>query len=139
MEVNFFGAMNLHAAPPCPTCVRSRGADRSPSRASPGFTPLIARTGYAASKHALHGFFESLRSEVAPQGVDVTLVCPSFIATGIDRNALGAGRPAGDAMRRSSSAGACTPDDVADRIHAVPNGGSRLLLIGRTARTRRGG
>ena len=29
-----------------------------------GFAPLIARTGYAASKHALHGFFDSLRTEV---------------------------------------------------------------------------
>ncbi len=78
MEVNFFGAMNLthHALP---HLLRSRGAIVAISSVA-GFAPLIARTGYAASKHALHGFFESLRSEVRSQGVDVTLVCPSFIA-----------------------------------------------------------
>ena len=37
----------------------------------------------------MHGFFESLRTELAPEGVAVMMVCPSFIATHIDRNALG--------------------------------------------------
>ena len=80
----------------------------------------------------MHGFFESLRSEVRSQGVDVTLVCPSFISTGIDRHALGAdGRPARHAQvvvgRR------LTPESVADRIHSGVERRRRLLLIGRTA------
>lgn len=49
-------------------------------------TPL--RSGYAASKHALHGFFDSLRAEVHDQGVDILLVCPGFIQTEISRRAL---------------------------------------------------
>ena len=78
VEVNFFGAVNLtHAA--LPFLLQSRGAIAAISSVA-GFTPLIARTGYAASKHALHGFFGSLRTEVQPQGVDVTIACPSFIA-----------------------------------------------------------
>jgi NAD(P)-dependent dehydrogenase (short-subunit alcohol dehydrogenase family) len=130
MEVNFFGAMNLtHAA--LPHLLKSRGAIVAISSVA-GFSPLIARTGYAASKHAMHGLFESLRSEVRPQGVDVTMVCPSFVATGIDRNALGAdGQPARHAQvvigRRM------TPDFVADRIHDGVVRRKPLLLIGATA------
>jgi short-subunit dehydrogenase len=80
----------------------------------------------------MHGFFESLRTEVQPQGVDVTMVCPSFIATRIDRNALGGdGKPAGHAQvvigRR------LTPEQVAERIHAGVGHRRRLLLIGKTA------
>ena len=54
-----------------------------------GYAPLFGRSGYAASKHALHGFFYTLRTEVEDRGVGVTLVCPSFIATGIGGAALG--------------------------------------------------
>jgi NAD(P)-dependent dehydrogenase (short-subunit alcohol dehydrogenase family) len=60
MEVNFFGAVHLHAG----------GLPSSRAAAAPvvaissvaGFSPLVGRTGYAASKHALHGFFDSLRA-----------------------------------------------------------------------------
>jgi short-subunit dehydrogenase len=47
------------------------------------------RAGYAASKHALHGFFDALRSEVTPNNIQVTLVCPGYIKTNISLNALG--------------------------------------------------
>ena len=99
-----------------------------------GYTPLIARTGYAASKHALHGFFESLRTELAPDGIDVMMVCPSFIATGIDRNALG---PHGGAATHAQVVVGrrLQPDEVADRVFRGAERSRRLLLIGRTART----
>lgn len=51
---------------------------------------------YAAAKHALYGFFESLRAEVASRGVYVTLACPGFVRTNISVCALcGDGRPHG--------------------------------------------
>jgi short-subunit dehydrogenase len=46
------------------------------------------RSGYAASKHAFHGFFDSLRAEVAERGLHVTIVCPGFVQTEISLNAL---------------------------------------------------
>jgi len=87
MEVNFFGAVNCTRAA-LPHLRSVRGAIVAVSSVA-GYSPLVARTGYAASKHALHGFYDSLRAELAEDGVDVTLVCPSFVATGIGRNALG--------------------------------------------------
>ncbi|HCE54429.1 MAG TPA: short chain dehydrogenase [Lutibacter sp.] len=49
-------------------------------------TPL--RSSYAASKHALHGFFDSLRAEVYQNNIKVTLACPGFVQTNVSLNAL---------------------------------------------------
>ena len=55
-------------------------------------TPL--RSSYAASKHALHGFFDSLRAEHFKDNITVTLVCPGFVNTNVSKNALtGNGSP----------------------------------------------
>jgi len=131
MEVNLFGAIHL-TRPALPSLRQSRGLIVAISSVA-GYTPLIARTGYAASKHAVHGFFESLRTEVAADGIDVMLVCPSFIATGIDRNALG---PDGRAVRHAQVVVGrqLQPDAVAARIFHGCERSERLLLIGRTAR-----
>jgi NAD(P)-dependent dehydrogenase (short-subunit alcohol dehydrogenase family) len=132
MEVNFFGALNLtHAA--LPHITAQRGFIAAISSVA-GFSPLIGRTGYAASKHALHGFFESLRSEVENDGVSVTLVCPSFISTGIGAAALdgqgdnSAGKP------RLTSGGESSAEDIAERIFEAIAENYRLLLPDRTAR-----
>lgn len=130
MDVNFFGAVNCTKAA-LPHLLGSRGLVIVISSVA-GFSPLIARTGYAASKHALHGFFESLRTEVRPQGVDVMMVCPSFIATRIDRNALG-----GDGGPVRHGQVVVGPqqdaDAVAGQILRGAAQGRRLLRIGRTA------
>lgn len=49
-------------------------------------TPV--RSAYAASKHALHGFFDSLRSEVYKNNISVTLILPGYIKTQLSYNAL---------------------------------------------------
>jgi short-subunit dehydrogenase len=46
------------------------------------------RSGYAAAKHALHGFFDSLRAEVWRENIFVTLICPGWIRTNVTLNAL---------------------------------------------------
>jgi NAD(P)-dependent dehydrogenase (short-subunit alcohol dehydrogenase family) len=130
MEVNFFGAVHCTQAA-LPQLRARRGAIVVISSVA-GFAPLVARTGYAASKHALHGFFESLRTELAPEGVDIVMVCPSFVATGIDRHALGAdGQPARHAQqvigRRAQ------PADVARQVLRAAAHGQRLRLVGATA------
>jgi NAD(P)-dependent dehydrogenase (short-subunit alcohol dehydrogenase family) len=131
MDVNFFGAVNCTKAA-LPHLVARRGLVVVISSVA-GYTPLVARTGYAASKHALHGFFDSLRTELAPQGVDVMVACPSFIATRIDRNALGGdGEPVRHAQVTVGRP--LTPEDAAGQVFAAAQRGQRLLLIGRTAR-----
>jgi short-subunit dehydrogenase len=61
-----------------------------------GLTGVPTRTGYAASKHALFGFFDSLRIELAGSGVSVTVIAPYFVRSEIHRRAAGPdGHPLG--------------------------------------------
>lgn len=131
MEVNFFGAMHMtHAALPHITARRGVVATLS---SVAGFAPLLGRTGYCASKHALHGFFDTLRTEVQEQGVQVTLICPSFIATGIGAAALGGtGHPA--RSPRTTTGGESEPVEVARKIVAALAQRQNLLLPDRTSR-----
>jgi NAD(P)-dependent dehydrogenase (short-subunit alcohol dehydrogenase family) len=131
MEVNFFGAVHCTRAALDALC-QSRGLIVVISSVA-GFAPLIARTGYAAAKHALHGFFESLRTELVDDGVGVLLVCPSFIATGIDRNALGGdGAPARNGQQIVGVR--AQAQDIAAEILRAARKGKQLLLPGRTAK-----
>jgi short-subunit dehydrogenase len=50
-------------------------------------TPM--RSAYCASKHALHGYFDSLRAELWPQNIGVSIICPGYIKTNISINAVG--------------------------------------------------
>lgn len=46
------------------------------------------RSTYAAAKHALHGYFDSLRNEVYDKNIAITIVCPGFIKTNVSINAI---------------------------------------------------
>lgn len=76
-------------------------------------TPL--RSSYAASKHALHGFFDSLRAEVYQDNIAVTLICPGFVNTEISMNALtGDGSPQNSLDK--GTANGLTPDYFTKRM-----------------------
>jgi len=66
-----------------------------------GYVGTPGRSTYAAAKHALHGYFDSLRAEVCGDGIQVTLACPGYVRTRIGVNALG---PAGE-VRAPTEAG----------------------------------
>lgn len=90
------------------------------------------RSGYAASKHALHGFFDSLRAEL-PANVTVTIVCPGFVKTDISMNSLtGDGSPLRQ-MDRAQARG--MPANVfADRaLRAVLHRRREVTIGGREA------
>jgi len=92
MKVNYLGAVYCtHHALPHLKATRGRLVGIA---SLAGRTGVPTRTGYAASKHAMMGFFDSLRIELADAGVTVTMVCPGFVSTGIRENATGPdGRP----------------------------------------------
>lgn len=87
MRVNYLGAVRCTRAA-LPALQQSRGLIVAMSSLA-GKTGVPGRTAYAASKHAMNGFFDSLRIELDGTGVDVTVVCPGFVRTNIRRNALG--------------------------------------------------
>jgi len=132
MEVNFFGAVHCTQAA-LPSLVARRGTVVAISSVA-GFAPLVGRCGYAASKHALHGFFDSLRAELRSAGVNVMLICPSFVDTKIDQHALGA--DGGGVARRKSTVGRLlTPEHIADEVAAGVAQGRQRILPSMVAKT----
>ena len=94
LAVNYLGAVRMTAAA-LPHLKASRGLLVAVASVA-GLTGVPERSGYAASKHALVGFCESLRIELAGSGVDVTIVAPDFVLSEIHRRATGAdGQPLG--------------------------------------------
>ena len=87
MQVNYMGAVYCtHYALPHLRATRGRIVGIS---SLAGRVGVPTRTGYAASKHAMAGFFDSLRIELAGSGVSVTMIYPGFVSTGIRENATG--------------------------------------------------
>ena len=94
LAVNYLGAARMTAAA-LPYLKNSRGLIVAVASIA-GLTGVPERTGYAASKHAMVGFFESLRIELRDCGVDVTIAAPDFVVSELHKGALGAdGRPLG--------------------------------------------
>ena len=96
MQVNYMGAVYCtHYALPHLLASRGRIAGVASLTA---LTGVPTRSGYAASKHAMRGFFDTLRIELADSGVTVTMIYPGFVSTGIRENATG---PDGSPIRVS--------------------------------------
>jgi len=87
MQVNYMGAVYCTALA-LPHLRETRGQIVGISSLA-GRTGVPTRTGYSASKHAMTGFFDSLRIELEGSGVAVTMIYPGFVATGIRENATG--------------------------------------------------
>jgi short-subunit dehydrogenase len=93
-----------------------------------GLTGVPTRTGYAASKHAVFGFFDSLRIELAGTGVSVTLIAPDFVVSEIHRRSLGPdGRPLG--ATRMQEAKIMTAEECAARIVRAMERRQRLAVL----------
>ncbi len=130
MAVNLTGAANCTRSA-LPALLASHGRIGVMSSVA-GFSPLVHRTAYAASKHALHGLFESLRSELVDTGVTVTMICPSFAATGIQHRAVRRGEDqTGD---WSTTGKLLTPEEVAASTVEGLRTRARLVLPSRTAK-----
>lgn len=101
MQVNYLGAVYCtHYA--LPHLKTSHGLLVAISSLS-GKTGVPTRTGYVASKHAMQGFFDTLRIELHGTGVDVLIVSPGFVATDIRKRAIGSnGQPLGQSPRDES-------------------------------------
>jgi short-subunit dehydrogenase len=94
MKVNYLGCVypTWHALP---HLKKSRGQIVAVASLA-GLTGVPTRTGYAASKHAVLGFFDSLRIELLGTGVDVSVVAPDFVVSEIHKRAIGPdGKPLG--------------------------------------------
>lgn len=88
MEVDYFGPVLLTKAI-LPSMRARRSGHLVVVSSVMGYVGTPGRSTYAAAKHALHGYFDSLRAEVWRDGLHVTLVCPGYVRTTVSANALG--------------------------------------------------
>ena len=126
LRVNYLGAvyMTHHALA---HLKRSRGLIVAVASLT-GYTGVPTRTGYAASKHAMVGFFDSLRIELAGGGVDVTIVAPDFVVSEIHRRSFGPdGRPLGTTPMKEAEI--MTADECARRIVKAMQRRQRLAVL----------
>ncbi len=99
MQVNYLGSVfcTFYALP---YLKQTRGRIVAVSSLT-GKTGVPTRSGYAASKHAMVGFFDSLRIELLETGISVTIASPGFVATDIRANNFGPdGKPLGTSPAR---------------------------------------
>jgi len=128
MDLNFFGTVGLTKAV-LPSMLARKSGHIVPISSVVGYVGTPLRSAYAASKHALHGFFDSLRAEVAKDGIDITIVCPGYIRTNVSRNALtGDGSPFGKMDRTHDRA--MRPEECARRIVNAVSGRKEELVVG---------
>jgi short-subunit dehydrogenase len=98
-----------------------------------GFSPLIGRTGYCASKHAMHGFFNALQSEVRNRGVQVLIACPSFVKTNLEANTFNENGET-YSKKKSTAGNLMTSTYVVSKILKALNKNKNIVFISKTSR-----
>ena len=93
-----------------------------------GLTGVPTRTAYSASKHAMFGFFDSLRIELMDTGVTVTMIAPEFILSEIHRRAFNKdGKPLGTSPVQEDKV--MTAAECAARIVKAMESRERLAIL----------
>jgi dehydrogenase/reductase SDR family protein 7B len=127
MEVDYFGPVALTKA--VLPAMRARRSGRIVVVSSVmGYVGTPGRSTYAAAKHALHGYFDSLRAEVYREGIGVTIVCPGYVKTAVSDNALG---PRGEKHGKTDSThqtGISAEKCAAVMVKAIAHGREEIYI-----------
>lgn len=128
MEINFFGTIALTKAV-VPGMIEQGHGHVVVTSSVMGKFGTRYRSAYAASKHALHGWFDCLRQEVQEKGIDITMVCPGYVKTNVTKNAITADgsklNEMGDAHKKAMSS-----DRFADKLLPKVSAGKQEIYIG---------
>ncbi len=113
IDVNYFGTVALTKAI-LPHFIAKKSGQIAVTSSVVGKYGSPVRTSYAASKHAIHGFFDSLRAEVHQYNIGVTIICPGPINTNISENAITANGKRQN-KKDDAIAGGISPDVLAKK------------------------
>lgn len=135
MEVNYFSAINLTKAV-LPYMKRQKSGQLVVISSIAGKFGFYLRSSYSAAKHALHGFFESLRLETETLGIKTLIVCPGKIKTNISLNALTSGGGKHNEMDPSHEHAMSAEDCAKEIIQGILKnkeeifiGGKEILMV----------
>lgn len=130
MEVNYFGNIALAKAV-LPYMQKQKSGHFIITSSIAGKFGFFLRSAYAASKHALHGFYESLLLEEEKNNIDVTIVCPGKINTPISMSALTEdGTPHGE-MDHNQATGMSVEECVRQILDATAKKKKDVLIGGK--------
>jgi dehydrogenase/reductase SDR family protein 7B len=118
MEINYFGNIALTKA--VLPCMKEQKSGHFVVISSiSGKFGFFLRSAYSASKHALHGFYESLLLEEEENGIAVSIICPGKINTNISLNALNGLGDAHGVMDHNQETGMSVQECVNQLLRAV--------------------
>lgn len=126
-EINFFGNIYLTKLV-LPFMVENNAGHIIVTSSIAGKFGFFLRSAYSASKHALHGFYESLRLEVEKNNVHVTILCPGKINTPISKSALTADGSAHGLMDHNQATGMSTETCAKQIINAIQKNKKEVLI-----------
>lgn len=129
MEVNYFGPVALTKAA-LPALRAQPGGHIVVVSSVMGYLGTPGRSTYAAAKHALHGYFDSLRAELWRENLAVTLACPGYVRTAVSANALGPRGERHAAADRSTERGIAPERCAAAIVRAVVRRRSEVYVGG---------
>lgn len=130
MEVNFFGTIALTKSV-LPYMIRQNAGSIVVISSISGKFGFYLRSAYSASKHALHGFFESLRMEVFKNNISVLIVCPGKIKTNISINALTQNGSKHGVMDESHNSGISADECACQIIEALVRNREEIYVGGK--------
>lgn len=130
MRVNFLGVV-AHSKALLPWFLEQKGGHFVVVTSLVGKFATPLRSAYSASKHALHGFFDSLRAELYNDGIDVTLICPGYIHTQISLNALTGDGSAQGTMDRAQAQGMSSETFAQKSLKAIAKRKPEAYIGGR--------
>jgi short-subunit dehydrogenase len=133
MEINFFGTVALTKAV-LPHMLKQKRGHIVAMSSIAGKFGFYFRSAYSASKHALHGFFESLRMEIFNDNVKVLIVCPGKIKTNISINAVMKDGGKYNKMDESTDQGLSAEECANQILNALKNNKNEILIGGRELR-----
>jgi short-subunit dehydrogenase len=133
MEINYFGTVALTKSV-LPMMLKQRSGHIVAMSSIAGKFGFYFRSAYSASKHALHGFFESLRMEIANENVKVLIVCPGKIKTNISLNAITENGGKHNKMDESTEQGLSAKECAKQIINAILKNKEEVFIGGKELR-----
>jgi dehydrogenase/reductase SDR family member 7B len=128
MEINYFSGVLL-TKKVLPAMIKNGGGHIIAISSISGLFGFPLRSAYSASKHAMHGFYESLWTELHGKGIRTTIACPGRVRTNMSLNAIGKGGEPYGKMDRGQLTG-ISPEKCARQILRAVMQNRRQVLIG---------
>ncbi len=133
MEINFFGTVALTKSV-LPYMAKQKSGYIIAMSSIAGKFGFYYRSAYAASKHALHGFFESLRMEVFNDNIKVLIVCPGKVKTDISINAITSSGEKHNKMDESQAKGVSAEECAKEILRGIEKNKFEIFIGGKELR-----